>query len=74
MVDVITTASNAVTGVVDLPSGSYPVAVAADNNFLFTANYDSSTVPQYDIPENYQPVGSFPVGAGPNGLAFVPAG
>jgi YVTN family beta-propeller protein len=74
MVDVITTASNAVTGVVDLPSGSYPVAVAADNDFLFTANYDSSTVSQYDIPENYQPVGSFPVGAGPNGLAFVPAG
>jgi YVTN family beta-propeller protein len=74
MVDVITTASNAVTGVVDLPSGSYPVAVAADNDYLFTANYDSAAVSQYDIPENYQPVGSFPVEAGPNGLAFVPAG
>jgi YVTN family beta-propeller protein len=72
MVDVITTASNAVTGVVDLPAGSYPVAVAADNDFLFTANYTANSVSQFDIPENYQPVGSFPVGSGPNGLAFVP--
>jgi YVTN family beta-propeller protein len=74
MVDVITTASHAVTGVVDLPSGSYPVAVAADNDFLFTANYDTAAVSQYDIPENYQPVGSFPVGNGPDALALVPAG
>lgn len=73
MVDVITTASNAVTGVVDLPSGSYPVAVAADNDFLFTANYTGNSVSQFDIAENYESVGSFPVGSGPNGLAFVPA-
>jgi YVTN family beta-propeller protein len=72
LVDVITTASNAVTGVVDLPSGSYPVAVAADNDFLFTANYAASSVSQFDIPENYQMVRSFPVGSGPDGLAFVP--
>lgn len=73
MVDVITTASNAVTDVVDLPSGSYPVAVAADADFLFTANYDSDTVSQFDIPDNYQSQGETPTGANPDALAFVPA-
>jgi YVTN family beta-propeller protein len=73
MVDVITTASNAVTGLVDLPSNSYPVAVAADADFLFTADYTSNAVSQFDIPNNYQSEGEIPAGDGPSALAFVPA-
>jgi len=73
MVDVITTATNAVTGEVDLPLNSYPVAVAADADFLFTANYDSNAVSQFDIPDNYQSQGKIPTGINPDALAFVPA-
>jgi YVTN family beta-propeller protein len=73
MVDVITTASHAVTGLVDLPSGSYPVAVAADTDYLFTTDYDSSAASEFYIPDGYQSQGQIPTGSGPDALAFVPA-
>ena len=70
MVDVITTASHAVTGEVDLHQNSYPVAIAADDHFLFTADYASGTVSEYSIPD-YQNVNEIPVGNAPDALAFV---
>ena len=73
-VDVITTATDKVTGDEGLPSNYYPVAVAADAGFLFTANYDSNTVSQFDISNNYQRQDiQLAQGAGPDALAFVPA-
>ena len=72
MVDVITAASNAVTGEVDLHQNSYPVAIAADDHFLFTADYASGAVSEYGIPD-YQSVGEIPVGIAPDALALVPA-
>jgi YVTN family beta-propeller protein len=72
MVDVITAAGNAVTGEVDLHQNSYPVAIAADDHFLFTANYASGTVSEYSIPD-YQSVAEIPVGIAPDALALVPA-
>jgi hypothetical protein len=72
MVDVITAASNVVTGEVDLHQNSYPVAIAADDYFLFTADYASGTVSEYGIPD-YQSVEEIPVGIAPDALALVPA-
>jgi YVTN family beta-propeller protein len=74
MVDIITTATDKVTGDEGLPSNYYPVAVAADAGFLFTANYDNNTVSQFDISNSYQrqdiPLAQ---GAGPDAFALVPA-
>ncbi len=66
MVDVITVASNAVTGEVDLHQNSYPVAIAADDHF---DAHQRRTAPAERIPGPRHPglssVEEIPVGIAP---------